>query len=150
VLRDLWRTRWQVLAIALLIACGVAVSVMAFSAVAFWFAPHALARLFTPEAPVIDAAVTLIRIAAVFQLADGTQVVSAGALRGAADTTFPLVANVAVHWGIGLPLALFLAFHRGFGPPGLWYGLTAGLVGIAIALLARFLFLTRKDVTALS
>lgn len=32
VLRDLWRTRWQVLAIALLIACGVAVSVMAFSA----------------------------------------------------------------------------------------------------------------------
>jgi len=126
------------------------VSVMAFSAVAFWFAPHALARLFTPEAPVIDAAVTLIRIAAVFQLADGTQVVSAGALRGAADTTFPLVANVAVHWGIGLPLALFLAFHRDFGPPGLWYGLTAGLVGIAIALLARFLFLTRKDVTALS
>jgi putative ABC transport system permease protein len=32
VLRDLWRMRWQVLAIALLIACGVAVSVMAFSA----------------------------------------------------------------------------------------------------------------------
>lgn len=32
LLRDLWRTRWQVLAIALLIACGVAVSVMAFSA----------------------------------------------------------------------------------------------------------------------
>lgn len=32
VLRDLWRTRWQVLAIALLMACGVALSVMAFSA----------------------------------------------------------------------------------------------------------------------
>lgn len=30
--RDLWRMRWQVLAIALLIACGVSVAVMAFSA----------------------------------------------------------------------------------------------------------------------
>lgn len=32
LLRDLWRMRWQVGAIALLIACGVAVAVMAFSA----------------------------------------------------------------------------------------------------------------------
>ncbi|MBS0296019.1 MAG: FtsX-like permease family protein [Proteobacteria bacterium] len=32
LLRDLWRLRWQVLAIALLIACGVSVTVMAFSA----------------------------------------------------------------------------------------------------------------------
>ena len=30
--RDLWRMRWQVLAIALLITCGVSVAVMAFSA----------------------------------------------------------------------------------------------------------------------
>jgi len=30
--RDLWRLKWQVMAIALLIACGVSVSVMAFSA----------------------------------------------------------------------------------------------------------------------
>lgn len=32
VLRDLWRMRWQVMAIALLIACGVSVAVMSFSA----------------------------------------------------------------------------------------------------------------------
>ncbi|MFN3523001.1 MAG: FtsX-like permease family protein [Phenylobacterium sp.] len=32
LLRDLWRLKWQVAAIALLIACGVSVSVMAFSA----------------------------------------------------------------------------------------------------------------------
>lgn len=32
LLRDLWRLKWQVGAIALLIACGVSVSVMAFSA----------------------------------------------------------------------------------------------------------------------
>ena len=32
VLRDLWRMKWQAMAIALLIACGVSVAVMAFSA----------------------------------------------------------------------------------------------------------------------
>lgn len=32
LLRDLWRMKWQVAAIAMLIACGVAVAVMAFSA----------------------------------------------------------------------------------------------------------------------
>ncbi|MCR5881062.1 FtsX-like permease family protein [Phenylobacterium sp. J367] len=32
LLRDLWRLRWQTLAIALLVACGVAVAVMSFSA----------------------------------------------------------------------------------------------------------------------
>lgn len=32
LLRDLWRLKWQVMAIALLIACGVSVTVMAFSA----------------------------------------------------------------------------------------------------------------------
>jgi len=31
LLRDLWRLRWQMAAIALLIACGVSVAVMAFS-----------------------------------------------------------------------------------------------------------------------
>lgn len=32
LLRDLWRMKWQVMAIALLIACGVSVAVMSFSA----------------------------------------------------------------------------------------------------------------------
>lgn len=32
VLRDLWRMRWQAMAIAMLIACGVSVAVMSFSA----------------------------------------------------------------------------------------------------------------------
>ncbi len=133
-----------------LVGVALGLAVMAVSAIVFALAPRLLARLFTPEPAVIEATVTLIRIAAVFQLADGIQVVSAGALRGAGDTTFPLVANVAVHWGVGLPLALLLSFSLGFGPRGLWFGLTAGLMGIAVALLARFVFLTRKDVTALS
>jgi MATE family multidrug resistance protein len=126
------------------IAMGVAI--MGASAVAFAAIPRVLARGFTHEAALVDAAASLITIAAFFQLADGAQAVSAGALRGAADTRFPLVANVIVHWLVGLPLGLTLAFQLGLGARGLWYGLTAGLVVIAIVLVGRFVRITRGEV----
>lgn len=129
-------------------AVGIALGItaMAFWALLFAFAPSLLARAFTPEQPVIEVASTLIRIAALFQLADGAQVVAAGALRGAADTRWPLVLNILVHWGFGLPVGWFLAFHLAYGAAGLWLGLTSGLVVIAIALSARFAILTNRRV----
>lgn len=121
------------------------IGIMAFWAALFAFIPSILARAFTPEQPVIEVAATLIRIAALFQLADGAQVVAAGALRGAADTRWPLVLNVLVHWGFGLPIGWWLAFHAGLGAAGLWFGLSAGLTVIAGSLIARFVILTRRD-----
>lgn len=129
-----------------LVGIAMGVSVMGAWAIVFATAPKLLARAFTPEAAVVDAAATLIGIAALFQLADGAQVVSAGALRGAADTRFPLVANVIVHWCVGLPVGLLLAFRLGLGAAGLWLGLTAGLFVIAIVLIARFAALTRRSI----
>jgi len=126
------------------VALGVAI--MAFWAVLFAIIPTVLARAFTPEQPVIDVASTLIRIAALFQLADGAQVVAAGALRGAGDTRWPLALNVVVHWGIGLPVGWMLAFRLGLGARGLWFGLTAGLVVISASLIARFAILTRRAI----
>ncbi len=129
-----------------LVGIAMGVSVMGAWAIVFATAPGRLARLFTPDAAVVEAAVALIGIAAFFQLADGAQVVSAGALRGAADTRFPLVANVVVHWCVGLPVGLLLAFRLGMGARGLWLGLTAGLVVIAIVLTARFVALSRRAI----
>jgi multidrug resistance protein, MATE family len=122
------------------------IGMMAFWAGLFAVIPSLLARVFTPEQPVIEVAATLIRIAALFQLADGAQVVAAGALRGAAeaDTRWPLVLNVLVHWGFGLPIGFWLAFHSGLGAAGLWFGLTAGLTVIAALLIVRFSILTRR------
>ncbi|MGZ3478121.1 MAG: MATE family efflux transporter, partial [Polyangiales bacterium] len=120
------------------IGIALGVSVMGLWAIVFATVPRLLARAFTPKEAVIEAAAALIQIAAFFQLADGAQVVSAGALRGAADTRFPLVANVLVHWGVGLPLAWICGFTLGWGARGLWVGLTAGLFLIAISLVGRF------------
>lgn len=131
------------------VGIGLGIAAMTFWATLFAIAPSLLARAFTPDQPVIEVATTLIRIAALFQLADGAQVVAAGALRGAADTRWPLALNVVVHWGFGLPVGWLLAFHLGYGAAGLWRGLTSGLVVIAIALGARFAILTRQTVTRL-
>jgi len=99
--------------------------------------PGPLARLFSAEAPVIAVATMLLPIAAVFQVFDGIQVVSIGVLRGVADTRTPVVVNVVGFWLIGLPLSLWQGFGLRGAAAGLWWGLVAGLVTVALVLLAR-------------
>ena len=110
---------------------------MTISASAFAFFPELLARLFTPEEPVIALAATLLPIAALFQIFDGIQVVGAGVLRGAADTRVPAIFAVIGYWALGLPLAWWLGLHTGMGPRGMWWGLTLGLSSVAILFLVR-------------
>jgi MATE family multidrug resistance protein len=83
---------------------------------------------------VIAAAVTLLRIAAFFQLFDGLQGVATGALRGAGDTRTPMLWHFAGYWLIGLPIGVWLCFAKGWGAAGLWTGLSVGLIFIGIAL----------------
>jgi len=120
--------------------------VMSTSLVAFFVAPVLLARILTDQPDVIAAALPLIRIAAFFQLSDGTQSTAAGALRGAGDARFPLWANIAGHYLVGLPIALLLGFGLGGGAAGLWWGLSAGLTAVGLALLARFARLTSRTI----
>lgn len=126
-----------------LLSLGLGTAVMSCSALAFLLVPGELARLFTDDAHAIAEAVPLLRVAAVFQLSDGAQAIAAGALRGTGDTHAGFIANVIGHYAIGLPLSIGLAFVAGWGAPGLWWGLSAGLTATAALLIARFLRTTR-------
>jgi MATE family multidrug resistance protein len=79
--------------------------------------------------------VSLLAVAAVFQLFDGLQGVSTGVLRGLGDTRMAMLWNLAGHWFIGLPLGYTLCFPLGLGVIGLWWGLSTGLMICGIALL---------------
>jgi MATE family multidrug resistance protein len=70
-------------------------------------------------------------------------------LRGAGDTRFSFLANVFGHYCVGLPISVLLGLHLKMGIIGLWWGLCAGLVAVALALAARFWFITRRDIAAL-
>jgi multidrug resistance protein, MATE family len=115
-------------------ALGLGAAVMSCAALALLFLPYWIARLFTPQAEVIAAGMVLLRIAAFFQLFDGLQVVATGALRGAGDTRTPMLCHLIGYWIVGLPLGALLCFKFGMGAPGLWIGLSAGLVAIGIVL----------------
>lgn len=112
----------------------------------FAFAPGLCARILTDKPDVIEAAIPLLRIAAIFQLADAAQVIAAGALRGAGDTRTTQVANMLGHYLVGLPLALILGFVFHLGAPGIWWGLTAALFGVAITLVIKFERLSRREI----
>jgi len=115
----------------------IGVSFMSLAAALFIFAPRALASAYTSEYDVIALTSLLIPIAGFFQIFDGLQVVSAGALRGAGDTRAPLVVNIFGFWCIGLPTSWLLGFELGYGPEGLWWGLVVGLGAVAVFLLIR-------------
>jgi len=115
-------------------ALGLGLTVMTAAALALLLLSTTIGRLFTPEADVIAAAVTLLQIAALFQLFDGLQVVATGALRGTGETRLPLLCHFAGYWLIGLPLGAGLCFGRGLGAAGLWMGLSVGLILIGSVL----------------
>ena len=112
-----------------------AVLFMSAAAAVFLTIPRALLRAFTTDAAVVELGVTLLFVAALFQLFDGVQGVATGALRGLGETRTPMLWNLAGHWFIGLPLGYALCFVAGFGVIGLWWGLSVGLIICGVALL---------------
>ena len=80
----------------------------------------------------------LLWVVAAFEIFDGIQTVSTGALRGLGETRVPMLANLVGYWVLGLPLGLTLCFVIHWGIYGLWIGLLAALIVIAATLLARW------------
>jgi len=101
-------------------------------------APRIILSIYTNDAAVIAGGAVLLRIAALFQLFDGLQVVATGALRGLADTRTPLIAHFAGYWLIGLPVAYLLCFRCAWGAPGIWVGLSSALIAIGLILVAAW------------
>ncbi len=119
-------------------------------AILFLLLPGPLARLYTSDPAVIAVVEILLPIAAAFQVFDGLQVVSAGVLRGAADTTFSAAMAFLGYWVIALPIGWWLAFRAGLGARGLWWGFTVGLAAVAILLLSRIAVRFRRPLGALA
>ncbi len=109
----------------------------------FWFHPLPVIHLFlggrvAESAEVVRFAVLLLAVAAVFQIADGLQALTAGALRGLRDTRAPMLIAVFGFWVIGFPVSVLLGFWLDFEGVGVWSGLAAGLIIVACFLLVRF------------
>lgn len=120
------------------LAQGLGTCFMLIAAVVFLVAPRPLIELYTHDPHVLAVGPSLLGLAAAFQIFDGIQTVSTGALRGLGETRVPMMANFVGYWILGLPLGLSLCFLLRWGIYGLWIGLTLALVVIASTLLWRW------------
>ena len=94
------------------------------------------------NADVIRRAALFLHVAAIFQLADGQQVVMAMSLRGLKDARVPMWIAGGSYWLAGFPVCVYLAYEVGLNGLGIWYGLAFGLLVAALAMTARFALLS--------
>jgi MATE family multidrug resistance protein len=112
--------------------------IMAFSGTIFIIFRNYLPTLYVDDKSVITIASSLLIIAALFQLSDGTQAVGIGILRGLTDVKIPTAITFIAYWLVGLPVGYLLGFTLELGVQGVWYGLLFGLTTSGILLTLRF------------
>ncbi len=120
---------------------ALGVSFMAITATIMLLMPKTLIGFFidiAKDREVAAYAVSFLFMAAMFQLADGAQVVTAGMLRGLHDTRVPMLIAAFGYWGIGVPLGFVLAFWTPLSGIGVWIGLVAGLTVVAALMIWRW------------
>jgi MATE family multidrug resistance protein len=129
-----------------LVGMVIALSFGLMSAAFMLLFPELIVALYTREPEVAGLAVSLLFLAAFFQVADCLQASAAGALRGLKDTRVPMVYSVIAYWMVGLASGWFLTFRLEWGPVGMWIGIISGLSLAAVLLGGRFLRLSAREV----
>ena len=132
-----------------LVGVATALVTQSVPAALMLLAPAAIASLYTNDPALIAGATGLLMLAALFQLSDGVQVASMGALRGLKDTRMPMFIAAFSYWGVGMPTGWVLSFQGGFGMSGMWIGLIAGLSCAAVLLTLRFHLRSRRQLAML-
>lgn len=106
---------------------------------------EALMSWFTDNPPIVAIGANLFLLAALFQVADGAQITTAGVFKGIGNAKTPMLANFLGYYFFGLPLSLVLCFFYHWNVQGLWVGFTAGLFFIACFLLWRWIFFSANQ-----
>ncbi|WP_315821254.1 MATE family efflux transporter [Paraflavitalea speifideaquila] len=116
-----------------------------FCAIIFSVLRNVLPQFFNNDVEVVKLAGLLLLFAAVFQISDSTQAISAGLLRGIKDVKAPTIFITIAYWVIGIPVGYLFAFHFDLGAPGIWLGLITGLTFASGFLILRFRKMARKS-----
>jgi len=103
----------------------------------------AVVTLYTNDTSVTSIAISLLLMAAIFQVADGAQIGAAGALRGYKDTRMPMAINIFAYWVMAFPLAYMAAVVFKLPPSYVWGGFVIGLAVAGILLTWRYARVSR-------
>ena len=136
------------------VGSGLGFAVLSAAGIALLRTP--IASLYTADPAVVTLAAQLLLLAAVFQLSDAAQVVTAGAIRGYKITRAPMWVQMVAFWVVSLPLGYLLGISPEWAPAwlaalpgyptqamqsaGFWLALVFGLTvgGSGLLLLLRY------------
>jgi len=96
--------------------------------------------IYSKDIEVINVAISLLIYASIFQIPDGIQMGSLGALRGYKDTFAPMVFLIISYWIFAIPLGYFLTnygFTKPLGAEGMWISMIMGLILFSIFIFNR-------------
>ncbi len=119
-------------------AIALGASLMATCGVLFIILRRFLPSLYISDPATISYASSLLIIAALFQISDGTQAVGIGVLRGLTDVKGPTLITFIAYWVLALPTGYILGFTFHLQVVGVWIGLLIGLTASATLLTLRF------------
>jgi MATE family multidrug resistance protein len=120
----------------------VAWSYAGFMAVLFVAGAPGLVRVFAHgfgagDQAVLPLAQALLRLAALYTLADAAQIVFSGALRGAGDTKWVMIISGILHWVMAVG-AFLLIRVLALPPVGVWIFFIGFVISLGIAMYLRF------------
>ncbi len=123
------------------IKTGILYSIMIL--ILFLFIPESLARIFRPEgqnavfAEALPMAKSMIRIASMYVLAEAIFVALIGALRGAGDTHWTMIASVTFHWTF-VPLLCVLFYVLDMSAVAGWLALVILFLVFCVVMFLRY------------
>lgn len=122
---------------------ALALTLASVSALCIAWLSQPIAQLYSPDPAVVGIASQLLLLAALFQLSDATQVVTACAIRGYRVTRPPMFIHMTAFWLFALPLGYTLGLApawlpwqptQALGARGFWIALVVGLTVAAVGL----------------
>lgn len=123
--------------------CGL---FMLGSAVFMLIMRDTVVSLYTDDPSVRHVAISLLLMAAFFQVSDGLQIGATSALRGYKDMRVPMYLTAIIYWGLAFPLSYMAAVTFKMPPQYIWGGFVIGLSLAAVLLTARFHFVTKAAI----
>ncbi|XP_078447937.1 protein DETOXIFICATION 49-like [Wolffia australiana] len=96
---------------------------------------HSWAAMFTSDRSIIALTAAVLPIIGLCELGNCPQTTGCGVLRGSARPRAGANINLGSFYGVGMPVAVFLAFFAGFDFEGLWLGMLAAQATCVVLML---------------
>ncbi len=119
---------------------------MLFFALIYFFFPHLLLMLFkgdyqstdVPFSLISEYGIRVLKLVALYQIADAMIITFSGALRGAGDTSFPMWTCIILAWTFFVPGTWFMSTYLEWGVFGAWLWATFYITLLGVIFLFRF------------